>query len=147
MTFGDLAVGLLDGDFTRLEPQFRRDASGNIPVIQWHAAGMFTQRPDVLAEAFTCACFNGCDEVVDRLLAIGVHPDGGNGTGMNAFHWAANRGQLAVVEKLIRAGASLEKRNRFARLRRLVAAQRAAGKSAGSDRTARGSGRERGGAT
>ena len=113
MTFGDLAVGLLDGDFTRLEPQFRRDASGNIPVIQWHAAGMFTQRPDVLAEAFTCACFNGCDEVVDRLLAIGVHPDGGNGTGMNAFHWAANRGQLAVVEKLIRAGASLEKRNRF----------------------------------
>ena len=50
---------------------------------------------------------------MDYLLAQGVAPDGGDGTGMTSLHWAANRGQLPVVEKLLRVGAALEVRNRF----------------------------------
>jgi hypothetical protein len=105
---------LLDGDFSFLEPQFRaRVPSGGVPAIHWHAAGSFAGHPEALAEAFTCACFLGADEVVDYLLSRGVAPDGGTLTGMSALHWAANRGQLATVRTLIRAGASLEQRNRF----------------------------------
>jgi ankyrin repeat protein len=103
---------LLDGDFSFLEPQFRPQPGG-VPVIRWHEAGAFAGHPDALAEAFTCACFLGADEVVDYLLARGVHPDGGDRTGMTALHWAANRGQVETVDKLVRAGASLERLNRF----------------------------------
>jgi ankyrin repeat protein len=96
-----------------LEPLFLRGADGRIPVIDWHGAGRFADHPEALAEAFSCACFNGSDEAVDYLLAQGVNPDGGKLTGMNAFHNAANRGHLRTTEKLIRAGATLEERNRF----------------------------------
>jgi hypothetical protein len=113
VTFDEAAAHLLAGDFTLLEPQFRAGADGEIPVIDWHASGKFAEQPQALAEAFTCACFLGAVEVVDYLLARHVNPDGGKATGMTAFHWAANRGQAAVVEKLIGAGASLEEKNRF----------------------------------
>lgn len=113
MNFEDAVPHLLDGDYTLMEPQFRRGSEGKVPVIQWCAAGMFASQAEALAEAFSCACFLGADEVVDYLLARGAHPDGGKRTGMTAFHWAANRGQAVTVDKLIRAGASLEERNRF----------------------------------
>ena len=104
---------LLDGDFSFLEPQFQKRAEAQPPVIRWHAAGMFASQPEALAEAFTCACFLGADEVIEYLLSRGVHPDGGIRTGMNAVHCAVNRGHPKAVEALIRAGASLEKQNRF----------------------------------
>jgi Ankyrin repeats (3 copies) len=113
VNFDDAARALLNGDCSFMEPQFARGADGTVPVIQWHAAGMFASHPDVLAEAFTCACFLSADEVVDYLLARGAHPDGGRRTGMTALHWAGNRGHAVTVDKLIRAGASLEERNRF----------------------------------
>jgi hypothetical protein len=105
--------GLIAGDYSRLEPLFQRGAEGQVPVIEWHRGGRFAAQPEALAEAFTCACFLAADEAVDYLLAQGVSPDGGKLTGMTAFHWAANRGQLGIVRKLIRAGASLENKNRF----------------------------------
>jgi ankyrin repeat protein len=40
-------------------------------------------------------------------------PNGGANTGMNAFHWAANRGQLEVVIILIQHHAALEVRNMY----------------------------------
>ena len=113
MDFEVAVQHLLDGDFSFLEPQFRPGADGLVPVIQWHAAGRFASQPDALAEAFTCACFLGADETIDYLLLRGVHPEGGFRTGMNAVHCAVNRGHPQAVEALIRAGASLEKPNRF----------------------------------
>jgi ankyrin repeat protein len=103
---------LLDGDFSFLEPQFRSSPAG-IPVLRWHEEGSFNAHAEALAEALTCACFLGAQDVIDYLLASGVHPDGGNRTGMTALHWAANRAQVDAVESLLRAGASLEKTNRF----------------------------------
>jgi len=47
------------------------------------------------------------------LLAQGVDPAGGAATGLNAFHWAANRGQLEAVRLLIDAKAPLETRNSY----------------------------------
>jgi hypothetical protein len=95
MNFEVAVRHLLDGDFSFLEPQFRGDAAGQVAAIQWHAAGLFASQPDALAEAFTCACFLGADEVVDHLLSRGVHADGGNRTGMNAFHCAVTESGLA----------------------------------------------------
>ena len=111
--FEDAVAGLLRGDFSDSEPLFVARSGARPQVLVWLDEGRFAAEPAALAEAFSCACFLGCDEVVDALLRAGVHPDGGILTGMNAFHNAANRGHLETVRRLIRAGASLEAVNRF----------------------------------
>jgi hypothetical protein len=112
VTFEDARRGLLAGDFSRLDPLFI--TTGTVSeIVRWYESGLFAQEPQALAEAFTCACFNGRNDVVDYLLARGVNPDGGQQTGLTACHWAANRGHLATVQRLIRAGASLESRNSY----------------------------------
>lgn len=114
MTFEEATRGWIAGDFSRLSPLFERAADGSpCPIILWHEAGLFGSQPQALAEAFTCACFNGCVEVADYFLTRGVNPSGGAGTGLNAFHWAANRGQLEIVRLLIRYQAPLETRNSY----------------------------------
>jgi hypothetical protein len=114
MTFDDAVRGFIAGDFTRLAPlcEVGSDEASSI-VAQWHAAGLFASEPQALEEAFTCACFNGALVTVTYLLAQGVNPNGGINTGMNAFHWAANRGQLGVVRVLIDAGAALDAQNMY----------------------------------
>jgi hypothetical protein len=47
------------------------------------------------------------------LLDRGVDPAASMGTGMNAFHWAADRGQLGAVRLLIERKAPLEVRNMY----------------------------------
>jgi hypothetical protein len=112
--FAETVRGLLAGDFTRLAPLFEAPANGErSPILRWYDEGAFAAEPAALAEAFSCACFNGFTHVVEYLLARGVDPNGGMNTGLNAFHWAANRGQFAVVEILIRSGAALETRNSY----------------------------------
>ena len=101
------------GDFSLLEPVFTRSASEAPDVLRWHGQGRFESHPKELAEALTCACFLGAVDVAEHLLARGVDPAGGDGTGLNAFHWASNRGQLAAVRLLLRHGAPLEVRNAF----------------------------------
>jgi ankyrin repeat protein len=104
---------LRQGDFSLLAPAFFA-ADGQLPrVLELHRDGCFDGRADDLAEALTCAAFLGADAVLEPLLAAGVSPQGGSGTGMDALHWAANRGQLAAVQRLLAAGAALEVRNRF----------------------------------
>ncbi len=111
--FDEAVRGLLAGDFSRLAPLFF-GAGGSTPaIICWHEAGLFEAQPEALKEALTCACFNGCVDVVERLLGCGLDPSGGAATGLNACHWAANRGQLEVVRVLLRHGASLEVRNNY----------------------------------
>jgi uncharacterized glyoxalase superfamily protein PhnB len=114
MSFSEAVRGLLAGDFSRLEPLFVRAADGSpSQIVRWHKEGLFQHEPEALAEAFTCACFNGCRETAEHFLEHGVDPSGGEATGLNALHWAANRGQLETVKLLIRHGAPLEARNSY----------------------------------
>ena len=114
MSFQDAVRGFMAGDFSRLAPLFDTASDGSpCPVIQWYEEGLFSSEPQALAEAFTCACFNGCTHVVEYFLARGINPSGGINTGLNAFHWAANRGQLQIVEILIQNNAPLETLNMY----------------------------------
>jgi Ankyrin repeats (3 copies) len=106
----DTLAGLTAGDFSRLEPRF---VGNPAPIVTWIEAGELDAHPDALAEALTCACFLGHLAVARLLLARGVAVNGGSGTGLDAVHWAVNRGQLAAVDLLIEAGASLETRNMY----------------------------------
>jgi hypothetical protein len=112
--FRDALRGLHRGDFSRLEPLFdgRSGPAGDRPLInKWHEQGRFRDEPKALAEALTCACFLGRTSVADYLLTQGVDPSAGAGTGLDALHWAVNRGQLEAVRLLIRRGAPLETRS------------------------------------
>jgi hypothetical protein len=114
MNFQEAVQGLMAGDFSRLAPLFETPSDDSpCPVIKWYEDGLFSNEPKALEEAFTCACFNGCTQVAEYFLAAGVNPGGGASTGLNAFHWAANRGHLDVVEILIRNNASLETENSY----------------------------------
>jgi ankyrin repeat protein len=108
--FADVVRGLIAGDFSRLDPLFE---GRPCRIIEWFEAGLFADQPQALAEALTCACFNGRTEVVDYLLAHGIEAPGGANTGLNGFHWAANRGQLEVVTLLISRQAPLEMRSMY----------------------------------
>lgn len=114
MAFQEAVQGFIAGDFSRLAPLFERHSDDTpCAVVRWYEDGWFATEPKALAEAFTCACFNGHAQIVEYFLARGVDPSGGCETGLNAFHWAANRGQLQVVEILIRAKAALETLNAY----------------------------------
>jgi len=101
--FRDAVQGLHKGDFSRLEPLFSDGNGDDRParIVDWHEAGRFRSEPKALAEALTCACFLGRTRVAEYLLRNGVDPSGGAGTGLNALHWAANRGQVAAVRLLL----------------------------------------------
>ena len=114
LSFDEVVHGLLAGDFTRLSPLFEARADGTpCAIVKWFESGFFAQEREALAEAFSCACFNGHVESVEYFLSKGVDPNGGAKTGLNAFHSAANRAQLKVVEVLIRSGAELERKNSY----------------------------------
>src|SRR3954471_17225768 len=114
-TSSDALEGLHRGDFSRLEPLFdeRSGRSGESRIVEWHEHGRFRDQPTALAEALTCASFLGRTTVAEYLLHHGVNPSGGAGTGLDALHWAANRGQLEAVRLLIRAKAPLETRSMY----------------------------------
>ena len=114
--FENAVRGLKRGDFSKSEPLFEDDlphAGRRCQIIQWYEAGQFANEPDTLAEAFTCACFLGYTSVAKYLLDKGVDPAGGFKTGLNAFHWAVNRGQLGTSMLLIQHKAPLEIRNMY----------------------------------
>jgi ankyrin repeat protein len=114
-TFTDALEGLHRGDFSRLEPLFDEGSgrSGEPRIIEWHDQGRFRDQPKALAEALTCASFLGRTRVAEYLLKQGVNASGGAGTGLDALHWAANRGQLEAVRLLISAKAPLETRSMY----------------------------------
>jgi len=112
--FAECVSGLIAGDFSRLAPLFEAAPDGGAcQIMRWYEAGLFQGEPKALAEAFSCACFNGFVSVVEYFLDQGLDPNGGANTGMNAFHWAADRGQLEVVNILIQHQAALETRNMY----------------------------------
>jgi ankyrin repeat protein len=113
--FDDAVRGLLAGDFSRLEPLFRDD-SGHGPrprIIDWCERDLFRDQPRALAEALTCACFVGSTTVAEYLLQPSVDPAAGAATGLDALHWAVNRGQRETTRLLLKYNPPLESRNRF----------------------------------
>jgi hypothetical protein len=116
LSFPDAVEGLRRGDFSRLAPLFEDPPSTEARpcrIIEWYGLGHFEAEPKALAEALACACFLGRTSVAEFLLARGVDPSAGDGTGMNAFHWAADRGNLETVRLLIGYKAPLETRNQY----------------------------------
>jgi hypothetical protein len=114
--FRDAIQGLLRGDFSRLEPLFTNNSSPvgkSCHIIEWYEKGYFEKEPEALQEAFTCACFLGQTAIADFLLKQGVDPSAGASTGLNGFHWAANRGQLDMVKLLIERQLPLEIKNLY----------------------------------
>jgi len=112
-TFEMAADGLRHGDFSRLEPLFSPAPAGPPPVATWLAEGRFAADPTALHEALACACFLGKVDLAAQLLAHGADVRASNGTGLNALHWATNRGQLEATRLLLRHGAPLEARNAY----------------------------------
>ena len=106
--FRDALAGLRYGDFTRLTPLFFSRGDARPRIVDWHARGMFDAHSEELDEALSCACFVGSLEVVEHLLEAGLDVTGGTMTGLDGVHWAANRGQLAVVKHLLERHAPLE---------------------------------------
>jgi len=76
-------------------------SDGKCRIVEWYEKGYFDNEPKALAEALTCSCFLGRTSVADFLLTEGVDPAQGTSTGLSAFHWAANRGNLDTVKLLI----------------------------------------------
>lgn len=114
--FQNAVRGLEAGDFSRLEPLFMndmQDSGRRSRIIQWYDAGLFANEPDALAEALTCACFLGYTSVAQYLIEKGVDPSAGFRTGMNAFHWAVNRGQWETSMLLLEHKAPLEITNMY----------------------------------
>jgi hypothetical protein len=110
--FQTAVAGLRRGDFTASAPLFANHTPDRpCPILLWLQAGWFGDSPDALQEALTCACFLGETDVARELLAHGVDPQGGCATGMNALHWAANRGRLGTVRMLLEKQPPLEVRN------------------------------------
>ena len=111
--FESALQGLQNGDFSRLDPFFRPEGAAAPAILQWIEQGRFYGHDPELAEALTCACFNGRTEVAEYLLSRGLAPSGGAATGLNAIHWAANRGQLEAVRLLLRHRVPLETRSMY----------------------------------
>jgi len=112
----DAVRGLERGDFSRLESLFdiHKSVDGDkCRIVDWYEKGYFDDEPKALAEALTCASFLGRTSVADFLMTRGVDPAGGTGTGLSAFHWAANRGNLDTVKLLIERKAPLELVNMY----------------------------------
>ncbi len=100
------------GDFSLLEPFFREEGSPST-IQGWFEAGAFEDAPAVLLEVFTCASFLGSVGLVKALLASGLPSAGGSATGLSALHWAASRGQHAVLELLLQQKPDLELLNQY----------------------------------
>ena len=112
-SFASVADALRRGDFSALAPLFEVSPASPSRLSSWLAEGQFATDRGALNEALACACFNGRTAWVDVLLAAGADLVAGAGTGMNGFHWAANRGHLATVQLLLQRGMPLEVHNAY----------------------------------
>jgi len=109
----DALEGLRRGDFSRLDFLFQTDSGSRPQIVEWIEQERFSGHNQELAEALTCACFNGRVGVAEYLLGRGIAPSGGASTGLNAIQWAVNRGQLEAVRLLLRHKVPLESRSMY----------------------------------
>lgn len=103
ISFEQCVEGLLQGDFSRLKPVMNPAHLGT-----WLDQGLFAAGRPELDEALACACFLGETKLAEKLLDNGARIETSNRTGLDATHWAANRGHVETVRLLIARGAPLE---------------------------------------
>ena len=72
LSFAEAVKGLMAGDFSRLAPLFENSDGSPPQIIIWYESDRFAGEPKALAEAFSCACFNGRLPVVEYLLREGI---------------------------------------------------------------------------
>jgi hypothetical protein len=113
LSFEEAAAALHRGDFSWLAPLFHSGPDGSSAIARWVSEGRFASDPAALNEALACACFLGETGLVESLLDHGADLVAGIGTGLNGFHWAANRGQLPTVRALIARRLPMEIRNSY----------------------------------
>jgi Ankyrin repeats (3 copies) len=114
--FRNAVRDLEEGNFSRLEPLFCNLASSShasCQIIEWYDLGYFKNESKALNEALACACFNGRTKIAKFLMDRGVNVIAGDATGMNGFHWAANRGHLETVKLLIERKVPMEVKNMY----------------------------------
>jgi len=112
-SFDAVLMHLRNGDFSLLAPNFAPGPNGKSRIIEWFEQGRFENHPAEALEALTCACFLVEREPAEYLIGKGLDPSGGIGTGMNAVHWAANRGELSTLRLLLEHRVPLEVRNNY----------------------------------
>ena len=102
------AQALDAGDFSWLDDLLKREGVSIVDLLALNGDPV-----EYLSEALTWTCFTGRTNEARILLDKGVDPTAGVKTGMAAFHWAANRGNVDTVRLLIECNVPLEQKNMY----------------------------------
>lgn len=101
------------GNFTALEEDLGGPDGFDRQIVEWHADGKFTNEPEALAEALSCACMLGRTDTARYLIDAGVDPYAGMKMWLAGPHWAASSGRLDVIKMLIEKNIPLEIENKY----------------------------------
>jgi hypothetical protein len=105
------AVGRLD-----VVKQMVQDANTLTPTVRTYETVWYKLPRDPRAHiemAAAMAAHYRRDDVLDFLLGIGVSPSAKDLDDMTLLHWAGATGDLALIERLVKRGASLESENKW----------------------------------
>lgn len=102
-----------EGNFTALETALGGPEGFDSKIVQWHAEERFNDLPEMLAEAFDCACMLGRTETARYLLDNGVDPYAGMRTWLAGPHWAASSGRVETMKMLLDRNIPLEVENKY----------------------------------
>jgi len=108
-----LARHLNEGNFSALENDLGGPEGFDRRIITWFDMGKFSDEPELLAEALSCACMLGRTETARFLVENGVDPYAGMKTWLSGPHYAVSGGHLDTVLMLLENGISLEVKNGY----------------------------------
>lgn len=113
VSFDQIRDALEKGDFSRLQEMLGGPDGFDARIIEAHHAGDFAGDPEMLDEAFACACMLGRVETARYLLDQEIDPYAGMKTWLAGPHWAVSGGHLEIVKMLLDSGISTEVRNGY----------------------------------
>ena len=111
--FKDISDALEKGDFTRLQELLGGPEGFDRRIIDAYTHGEFARSPEILNEAFACACMLGRIKTVKYLVDQGVDPYAGMRTWLAGPHWAVSGGHLEIVKLLLEQHIPLEVKNGY----------------------------------
>jgi len=101
------------GNFSALEDLLGGPDGFDRQMVNWLDEGRFSDHPELLAEALSCACMLGRFVTARHLLEAGVEPYAGMKTWLAGPHWAASGGHPEIMRLFIDRGISLEVENMY----------------------------------
>lgn len=101
------------GNFSALEDLLGGPEGFDRQMVNWLDEGRFSDHPELLAEALSCACMLGRYVTARHLLEAGVEPYAGMKTWLAGPHWAASGGHTEIMRLFIDPGISLEVENKY----------------------------------